>query len=316
MGGKKMRKIIIVLLMVFLISALVACAQETSTPASPTPAPTTEPTTTPVPTPARATPPVNHHPPGPADRPLQVSAIPDKGYYLPGQTVAIELTFTNIYSEPITLNFFPPEININPPGIMQAIRSFAAGTGEMSLEPAEVITYALIWSQRDENGAQVLPGWYVVNVHTTYVHETPPKTTHQNFGETAKIYIQYPQGAMEKTIEPDQSQTVNGIAITLERAELSVEGAMFYCFVVPPGYTPSQSVTSVMNDVHARYSFDSTTRDAGLAGWGTRDNGIKLAWGNPEQPLDPVPSDARELTFTITRFGDVEGPWEFKIPLE
>jgi len=31
--------------------------------------------------------------------------------------------------------------------------------------------------------------------------------------------------------------------------------------------------------------------------------------------LDPVPSDARELTFTITKFGDWQGPWEFHIPL-
>ena len=30
----------------------------------------------------------------------------------------------------------------------------------------------------------------------------------------------------------------------------------------------------------------------------------------------PVPKGTKELTFIITRFGDVEGPWEFKIPVE
>ncbi|MFC1968454.1 hypothetical protein ACFLVX_03630 [Chloroflexota bacterium] len=32
--------------------------------------------------------------------------------------------------------------------------------------------------------------------------------------------------------------------------------------------------------------------------------------------LDPVPKGAKELTFAITKLGDSEGPWEFKIPLE
>jgi len=31
---------------------------------------------------------------------------------------------------------------------------------------------------------------------------------------------------------------------------------------------------------------------------------------------DPVPNDAKLLIFIITRFGDWEGPWVFKIPLE
>jgi len=244
---------------------------------------------------------------------LQVSAIPDEGYYLPGQEVEIELGFTNVGSETVTLSLFPPEIRVKS---MDTVRLFTAGTKEVRLEPGEVVTHNFGWDQRDENGVQVPPGWYIVNVRITYVHGSPPKTTQQSFGDTAKIYIQYPQGAMEKTIEPNQSQTVNGITITLERVELSAEGARFYAFVLPPGYTPSQPAPMVMVPVRARYSFDGITKDAGLAGWGTRRDGVELKWGRPDQPLDPVPSDASELTFTITRFGDWEGPWEFKVPLE
>ena len=256
-------------------------------------------------------PPVIHIPPPPS--PLQVSAIPDEGYYLPGQEVEIELGFTNVGSETVTLSLFPPEIRVKS---MDTVRLFTAGTKEVRLEPGEVVTHNFGWDQRDENGVQVPPGWYIVNVRITYVHGSPPKTTQQSFGDTAKIYIQYPQGAMEKTIEPNQSQTVNGITITLERVELSAEGARFYAFVLPPGYTPSQPAPMVMVPVRARYSFDGITKDAGLAGWGTRRDGVELKWGRPDQPLDPVPSDASELTFTITRFGDWEGPWEFKVPLE
>ncbi len=39
---------------------------------------------------------------------------------------------------------------------------------------------------------------------------------------------------------------------------------------------------------------------------------IALSWTE----LDPVPSDARILTFTITRMGEWQGPWEFVIVLQ
>lgn len=48
----------------------------------------------------------------------------------------------------------------------------------------------------------------------------------------------------------------------------------------------------------------------------TEKGGMELTWGNDATWLDPVLSDAKELTFTITEFGDWEGPWEFRIPLQ
>ena len=30
----------------------------------------------------------------------------------------------------------------------------------------------------------------------------------------------------------------------------------------------------------------------------------------------PMPSDAREITFTITQINDSQGPWVFKMPLQ
>lgn len=56
---------------------------------------------------------------------------------------------------------------------------------------------------------------------------------------------------------------------------------------------------------------DGITEDAGYSGICSEENGIRLVWDD----LGPIPSDAKELTFIITRFGDVEGAWEFKIPL-
>ena len=46
-----------------------------------------------------------------------------------------------------------------------------------------------------------------------------------------------PEGVMEKTIEVNQSQTVNGIEVTLQRIELTSTGMTVYAFNTPPGYS-------------------------------------------------------------------------------
>ncbi len=277
---------------------------------SPTPAPTTAPVPTPRPTP----PPITV---GQPKQDLQVGGTPNVTYSLPGQPVDIELTFTNISSEPITLNLFPPEININPPGSMQTVRSFIAGNTKLNLAPGEVITQTLHWDGKDNFGIQVSPGWYVVNVGTIYVHETPPKTTYQGFGDVARIYVQYPQGAMEKIIEVKQSKTVNGITITLERVELTATEMKLYAFNTPPGYSlpPGQPGPAPSMWIHAEaeYSIDGgTMKQAGPSGIRFLDNGTSHIWDN----LDPVPKNAKEVTFRITKLGDWQGPWEFTIQLE
>ena len=104
--------------------------------------------------------------------------------------------------------------------------------------------------------------------------------------------------------------------------ELTATGARFYAFATPPGYSPPERPgpdipplphpPPEMVRVHAEYTVDGVSRDAGYSGIGSENDGIRLIWDN----LDPIPSDAKELTFIITRFGDVEGPWEFKVPLE
>jgi len=318
-----MKKIITGLLMLFLLVVSVACAKEAAPPppSMPSPIPTPEPAES---TPVSESPTVIHRPPGPADLPLQVTTIPGKydylpevDYYLPVETIKIEIDFVNIGPDTITLNQFPPEIWIVSRAD-EMVRLFGAGAEELHLEPGATKTYNLTWDQRDENGKLVSPGRYHIDIKNVYYLRggDPVRATRANFGDIARICIQYPQGAIEKTIEPNQSQTVNGITITLERVELSVEGARFCCFAVPPGYTPSQSIPEIMAFSRAEYSFDGIAKDAGFAGYGTRGDGIKLIWGSPDRLLDPVPADAKELTFTITRFGDVEGPWEFRVPLE
>ena len=41
-------------------------------------------------------------------------------------------------------------------------------------------------------------------------------------------------------------------------------------------------------------------------------SGVTLYWHN----IDPVPLNAKELTFIVTKLGGVEGRWEFRVALQ
>ena len=118
------------------------------------------------------------------------------------------------------------------------------------------------------------------------------------------------QGAIEEV-------TVHGITITLERVELSTSEARFYAFNVPPDYSlpqgPELPPPSLMKLLaHARYSIDGSPMiDAGPSEIHFLDDRMQHVWS-----LDPMPEDATEVTFVITRLGDWDGPWEFVISLQ
>ena len=282
----------------------------------------------PAPTPAPAPlSPREMPPPAPSRPSLELEAIPlspieyAPGVFLPGEEVKVEFRFSNASSEPITVAPFPPEIEIVRPRTNEGVQSFPEGSGQLDISPVETVEYTLVWDQKDDNGKQVVPGWYYVDVKgITVTKATAPTRTGVSFGSIAKLLIQFPQGAIEKIIEVNQSQTVNDLTITLERVELSATGVRFYAFTIPPDYSPPRTegppLPPPMVPVHAQYTVDGVTKDAGYSSVGAQGSGIRLIWGYHEAGLDPVPSDAKELIFTITSFGDWEGPWEFFIPLE
>jgi len=267
---------------------------------------------------------------------LGVEAAPAKTVYLPGEEVEIEFKFKNVSSEPITVTPFPPVIGITPPVTVhwkeQIIRSFPTGSEELHLQPGETAVYTLIWDQKDNSGQQVAPGYYKVNadIKGHVIEADGSKSTFGTSGRVTKLLIQFPQGAMEKNIEVKQAQTVTDLpfmwkreelsidlTITLEQVELTAEGAKFCAFATSPN-SPSAGYDHPQwsGPVWAQYTVDGVIKDAGLAGMRYLDDGIQLCWGTAGDWLDPVLSDAKELTFTITEFGEWQGPWEFHIPLQ
>ena len=249
-----------------------------------------------------------------------VSAVPDEAYYLPGETVEIELSFTNVTKRTITLNPFPPEIQVKPPKEDEVVFSVAAGTKPSEIEPDDTVNLGFVWNQKDKDGKQVPPGWYnVVLKELTITQEGLTMRQHMESHIEARLLIQYPQGAMERSLDPNQSETVNGITVTLESVELTSTGMTVYAFNTPPGYTPPQGnlPTSPFMVALAEYSVDgSAVKQTGPAGFRFLEDRTRFTW----ETLDPVPSDASELSFRIRmsyagKPEELLGPWEFKIPL-
>jgi len=159
------------------------------------------------------------------------------------------------------------------------------------------------------------------------------------------------EGALEKTIEVNQLQTVNDITIKLERVELSNLGMNVSVFTVPPDPKPHEdawdqgiepdiqigtvpptsgegvptlpkgpSVTAptptplTPPHITAEYRLDGGAVQEALSNISCDrlEQGVECTWKN----LDPVPKNTELLTFTITELNGWEGPWEFRIPLE
>jgi len=289
---------------------------------------------------------------------VQIGLVPSKQVYLPGEEVRMELTLTNASQgnvEPVIVSSLPPSVSLvkagsfsgpaRPPGVVippseaaesGAVKSFPAGTGEKTLAKGEALTYNLTWDQKDKDGSQVSPGWYNYESTCYYSPESSENNIGSGVGKRAFL-IQYPQGAMQKTIEVNQTRdltalpllTMEGetkvvdVVIALERVELNEMGATFYLFMSSPdnplsGYNNPEWMSRVPNP--CQYIVDGVTHEARYPNGKFLDSGIEFRWGasaDDDNYLDPVPSDAKELTLVISEIGHGwEGPWEFTVPLE
>lgn len=319
-----MKRIITALLMLLLLSMPVACASNV--------APATTPHPAPVPAPAPAPPPAPPSSPTPTPPPMPVppppfkaSVVPYKGYYLPGERVEVKMSFTNMSSETITFSPYPPEIRVTPRlnYFDQVLFSVAAGSQTLEIEPKETVSVNFGWDQKDKTGEQVPPGWYnVIFIGISVRHGESQYGT----SPESHVLIQYPQGAMEKILDLDQSQTVNGITITLERIELGSARMMVLASGTLPGHAlpPGPQAAFPFQQVFAEYSVDvDDVKETDAAGMQYLENTTRFIWDR----FDPIPSDAKELVFRINtvslRFvpdknhgNSVTGPWEFRVSLE
>lgn len=307
------RTVYIILCLLMLVVTVAGCVVPATAPTLPQtpppaslPAPAPRPTPTPVPKLLLGGP--------PPEPPVRVGAVSTQLIYFPGEKVQIEFSFANTTADLFTLAPFPPQVEIRRARPYESIHSFPAGKETRLLNLGEVVKYAVVWDQKDLDGNQVFQGWYFVDLE--HITVTGGSRTHgMSFSTITRFLVQFPQGAMEKTIELDQSRTVNGITITLKSIKLSSMSVEVWGFMTPPGYIPNMRPIQHMYRVKAEYIADGVTRDAGYSGIGFETDGVRISWGDEPVYLDPIPSDTKELVFRITSLDDYRGPWEFRIPL-
>jgi hypothetical protein len=267
---------------------------------------------------------------------IATEIIPDKSYYLPSENAVVEVVFENVGLSTATIRPFPPNISIVSLNEYYTIRSFTEGTGELLLAPGEKKIYEFTWNQEDDSGQRVPPGMsYKIRLQFTKELTSKPEYPQESI-TYQRVFIQYPQGAMEKTIDVCQTQTaedlpltVRGeelladITITLERAELSAEGAEFTVFVSWQEQTDLDNEKELGDFLRSRswgrtgaqYLADGITYSCYEHRVSRLQDGIRNRFKG-----EPIPSDTDELVFVLPRLSEYwrgwEGPWEFHVPLE
>ncbi|OGO22209.1 MAG: hypothetical protein A2144_05145 [Chloroflexi bacterium RBG_16_50_9] len=262
-------------------------------------------------------------PPGPQ---FIVVTRPPEARYLPGEPVAVQLVLTNVTTNPVTLEYVPQIHVTKHLDTAPVLYSEVRAEQRVDTRPDEKIITDFIWDQKDANGEQVSPGWYDI----TWKPPDAPRPSDEKIGLgfSATVLIQHSQGAMEKTIVVDESQTANDITVTLERVELTSREMKVYAFVTQPDYPPTVQ-SSPFWSTATEYSIDGGAPvSLPHPHIKHQENGARFIWGGttPKGTLDPVPSDAHELILKINSMKvsaspddpqyTVEGPWEFTVPLE
>jgi hypothetical protein len=239
--------------------------------------------------------------------------------FLPGEEIRYGIGIINSSSGIITIDPFPPAMWVKPVDRDEPVYSLAAGNRTHDILPEYPESWYHpkgSWGQKDYSGQQVSPGWYEIGYEYVIIERKTGEKYTANL--TAKFQIVRPDSAMFEEIKVNRSVTAEGITITLERIELNPVEVKVYTFTAPPGYSlhgeyPPEELDSLTVNSRAEYSVDGGIARQIKAGPGKADDaGITLTWDE----IEPVPVGAKEFTFTITRLGDWEGPWEFRIPLE
>ncbi len=288
-----MKKVIILSVMILaallLVTSVAGCQQKTQ------PSPSSSPSIHPSPAPRSV-------------KYIKMEAAFNKDTYVPREEIGIELSFTNVTSEPYEIAPFPPLVEVRADGKRdRVVHTFVAGSSNVTVQSGETTEYTLVWNQQDEQGQQVAYGYYDFLI--------PGGGTLEDLAIVGGIHILPVEGIIEKIILVDGSQkTVNGITVTLNRVELTASGPRFYAFSAD--YGPLAPADKMPPAPYAEYYLDNGPVREGdkvnIIGGGSNLEGQEYVW----MMSIPVPKGTRELTFRITEFGGQEGRWEFKVPLE
>jgi len=248
--------------------------------------------------------------------------VTTKPWYSLGEVVEVNFLWENTADETVTVKPFPLAMQIRRP-YDSVVWSYPGGSGEHTLKPGERLSHTLTWDQRDNNGQIIEPGYYFLRVEYQAVMESGLMVGGYR---PLKILIQFPQGAIDKTIVVEQMKTLpDGSGLCLKNIDLSSFGAKVYATMDPVDYVPpvSDAERSLWGPVvsHAYYRLDSGSLESAGVAKSSFFEEIELEW----DLINPVPKGTRLLTFIIDgieyrdNLGKEHkwlGPFEFQITLQ
>ncbi|MBI4304393.1 MAG: hypothetical protein HY665_08685 [Chloroflexi bacterium] len=271
-----------------------------------------------------ATPPV----PKPAPLPPMRNDAPGKPSYLPGEPIEVRFSWKNLNAIPMKVAPFPFAVEFrNADNI--PVRYFPGGPGEYTINPGETLDHSITWDQRDSAGRNVPPGYYLVAVQWEV---SDPKLSKAPGYPALRVLVQFPQGAVNKTVRPAQAKTLqDGSRLVLDELELSPVGAKARARLTPTGYVGPASVEErgilhpSLDGGSARYRIDggpwSSLRFKRVS---TQKDFIALEW----DLINPVPKGAKSLDLVVegikfeyfpnnklTQY-EWAGPFQFSVALD
>lgn len=253
---------------------------------------------------------------------LFVNATPIKSSYPPGETVEVGITFRNTGRDMIVIDTFPPKIIINNPAL-GVVHNYPHGSDTITLESGESADYTIKWDQCGDDGDRTDPGIYFVEISEISYEENGKMNLIFSEGvDVAQVIIRYPQGAIERELPISQSKKLNGYIVTLEKIALNYTASQAYIIIhssdnslfektdqsdIPtPMPTPPPRL-----DPSGYYRIDDGPKKYFIStGYNVVDDSIVLVWD-----FEPVPVNARDLYFVITRLGEWEGYCEIHVDL-
>lgn len=232
-----------------------------------------------------------------------------------GEPVAYGISVST--SENASISPFPPAGWIKSLTNNEIICLYEAGNRTWNLGSGLSDNYRskCFWYQKDDHGKQVKPGLYEIGYDWVIIEQASGKQYTAN--RSAIFNIIDPDSAMNKIIDVYQTVNDEGIPVTLERIELNAVETKVYVLAITPDYNMPETGQLEEWGLFVQSSVSEYRIGEGKvkqpvdrqANFGK--DGARIIW-----VIDPVPSQSETLTFRITKLGDMDGLWEFKIPLQ
>ena len=128
----------------------------------------------------------------PAPSMLQLETVPsDTVARSVGENFEVGIIFKNVSTDSITVDPYPPQIEIQQADTENIVRSLKQGTEIREIAPSEGLIYTLVWDQKDNSGQQVGTGRYTIVIRDIAIlRDSESKETYSESRPVIELVIQ------------------------------------------------------------------------------------------------------------------------------